>query len=42
MPLTLFCPQKGYVNTRSDWGDDALLLSYRCRMDKYFLGRSVL
>lgn len=38
LPLTLFCPDKGYVNTRSDWTDDALLLSFRCRMDKYFLG----
>jgi len=38
LPLTLFCPDKGYINTRSDWTDDALLLTFRSRMDKYFLG----
>lgn len=38
LPLTLFCPDTGHVNTRSGWGDDATMLSFRCRMDKYFLG----
>jgi hypothetical protein len=38
LPLTLFCKDKGYINTRSHWGDDALMLTFRCRMDKYDLG----
>jgi hypothetical protein len=38
LPLTLFCKDKGYFTSRSSWEPDALMLTFRCRMDKYHLG----
>lgn len=38
LPQDAFCPDKGYVNMRSSWGDDAVNLMFRCRQDKYSLG----
>jgi hypothetical protein len=35
---TLFCPDKGYVNTRDRWSDEGTLFTFRCRMDKYATG----
>ncbi|EDM28756.1 hypothetical protein LNTAR_09304 [Lentisphaera araneosa HTCC2155] len=32
------CPDKGYVNARSSWDDNALNLVFRSRQDKYNLG----
>jgi len=34
LPLTLFCPERGYLLTRSDNSEDALMLTFHCRQDK--------
>lgn len=34
LPLTLFCPERGYLSTRSDNSEDALMLTMHTRQDK--------
>lgn len=38
LPDTQLCPDKGYMNARNHWGDDAVNLVFRSRQDKYQLG----
>jgi len=38
LPLDYFCPDKGYLNMRSSWDDDAVNLVFRCQQDKYKVG----
>ena len=34
LPLSLFCPERGYLLTRSDDSEDALMLTLHCRQNK--------
>ena len=38
LPLTLFCPDSGFMLARSAWADDAIRLDFRCKSDTYELG----
>jgi hypothetical protein len=38
LPLSEFCPDKGYSNFRSSWDDDAVNLVFRVQHDKYNVG----
>ena len=38
LPLDVFCKDTGLMSCRSDWSDEAVHLTFRCRTDKYFLG----
>ena len=38
LPLTLFCPDSGFMLARSAWADNALRLDFRCKSDTYELG----
>lgn len=38
LALNAFCPDKGHMNARSSWQDDALNLVFRCQQDKYNVG----
>lgn len=38
LPLSAFEKERGLVNARSDWSEDALRLDFECRMDLYSTG----
>jgi hypothetical protein len=38
LPLTLFCPDSGFMLARSAWADNAIRLDFRSKSDTYELG----
>ena len=38
LPLTLFCPDSGFMLARSAWTDNAIRLDFRCKSDTYEIG----
>jgi len=38
LPLTMFCPDSGFMLARSAWADNAIRLDFRCKSDTYEIG----